>query len=142
MDCITNIGGGQHETDRTNKWKAQVAVEADAWASGATALGPSFRVASLRGFGVARGLSLDHLIRPQPERVGVRPDSPFRMKVSQHPEFGWRTSIPRTVGVSGPPHRERGQQRPYHENDGRDVNRPKVRHPIVLEGSGVVIGQR
>jgi len=27
VDCITNTGGGRHEADRTNKWKAQVERE-------------------------------------------------------------------------------------------------------------------
>jgi len=29
VDCITNTGGGWHEADRTNKWKAQVPPEHD-----------------------------------------------------------------------------------------------------------------
>src|SRR5436309_6363580 len=88
------------------------AVAAGAWASGAAALGPSSRATSLRGFGVIRGLSFES------------PQSPL----------SWRIPIPRPVGVSGPSHCAQSPQRASYEHDGRDVNRPKVRHPIVIEG--------
>ncbi len=49
------------------------AVAVGAWASGVAAPGPSSRVTSLRGFGVTRDLSLNHLLRPLHERLGVSP---------------------------------------------------------------------
>jgi len=49
------------------------AVAAGVWASDAAVQGPSSGVTRLLDFGARRDPSLDHLIRPQHERLGVSP---------------------------------------------------------------------